>query len=407
MSKPRKWKPLNPQEWILIVLALILVVITGILVLREDLLPQQEADKVKLEAVTEPSPTASPAPSANRPAASGESTESTAEGNAKLRVALEHLTRTGNDLSQNILPGQVKKLDRMSRELLEKQVEAGNRETVIPQAEGGVEEAFTIPEEELYAPQEEPLPQVAQPAQPTNQPSQAAPVSPLEVSASETEKVVTGPTSPPPLKNRPTEAPGPTSPAPLKAGQESMVGSPPALEGPKNNQARNTQLAAPYDPAINPTVLPTKEELIAVQKEIFEMINRDRRAAGIAPLAYDGTLQQIANIRSQELSVYYSSTHIKPNGVYALTWIAGNYGANYGVGENIGWMDNVSLCNAERIYQAFYNSGKGHKEIMMHPILSRGAISVYCVPGPVADNNSGKPNPTNVGRIFICMNFGN
>lgn len=199
-----------------------------------------------------------------------------------------------------------------------------------------------------------------------------------------------------PQANAPSQLPNQYAPAP-PVNQNPGEASPTA-----NTYAPDGNL----DPQKSPTTMPSAQEINQVEASIFAMINSAREAAGLHTLQLNGTIQAIADHRAIELSQYYHPKHYRADGSHALNWIAVNWGANYGMGENIGWIDNVRSLNAKVIFDAFYNSGKGHREIMLHPDIYIGGVGIYCVPGPVADNNTGSPNDTNKGRIFICMNFG-
>ncbi|MDO5016300.1 MAG: CAP domain-containing protein [Eubacteriales bacterium] len=201
----------------------------------------------------------------------------------------------------------------------------------------------------------------------------------------------------------------PTAPQQSGNAQPTNMYAPAPPSSPDQGEEPQGPVYAPpadQNPATNPTVMPTSQQIAQVQAEVMAKINAARVAAGIPALQANSTIQGIANFRAQELSTYYHPKHYRADGSYALTWIANNWGGKYGIGENIGWIDNISSLNANTIFKAFYNSGKGHREIMLHPSLKIGAVGIYCVPGPVADNNTGSPNETNKGRIFISMNFG-
>ena len=65
-------------------------------------------------------------------------------------------------------------------------------------------------------------------------------------------------------------------------------------------------------------------------------------------------------------------------------------GETYAAGENIANFGSISRLDAAYIYNSFFNSGKGHREIMNNARNVRGAVGVY-----VAGNH-----------IYVVMNFG-
>lgn len=128
----------------------------------------------------------------------------------------------------------------------------------------------------------------------------------------------------------------------------------------------------------------------AVKNNIFSMINAGRANAGLSAISWDPTMQAISNQRAVDLSQYYG--HNRPDGTSWYNWINAMYGGGetYAAGENIANFGSVSRLDAAYIYNSFFNSGKGHREIMNNARNVRGAVGVY-----VAGNH-----------IYVVMNFG-
>ncbi len=218
----------------------------------------------------------------------------------------------------------------------------------------------------------------------------------------------TGPTSPPPGNySDNTGGTGPTSPPP--GSYSDNTGGTGPTSPPPGSQIPGTP-QTPHDPSSEspapaPGVIPSAAEISAMQSSVLQMINAQRAAAGLSSLSHDSTLQAIASQRAYELSLYYHPGHLRPDGSFALSWISANYGNQYAQGENIARYDRLSRMNANFIFSTFNNSGKGHREIMMNPNITKGAIGIYCVNGPVPDIDTGEM--VNVGgRFFVSMNFG-
>ena len=128
----------------------------------------------------------------------------------------------------------------------------------------------------------------------------------------------------------------------------------------------------------------------AVKNNIFSMINAGRANAGLSAISWDPTMQAISNQRAVDLSQYYG--HNRPDGTSWYNWINAMYGGGetYAAGENIANFGSISRLDAAYIYNSFFNSGKGHREIMNNARNVRGAVGVY-----VAGNH-----------IYVVMNFG-
>ena len=147
----------------------------------------------------------------------------------------------------------------------------------------------------------------------------------------------------------------------------------------------------------------------SIASQIMSYINQARTDAGLNALETDGTIQAIADMRAQELSVYYHAgylVHYRPDGSSALDWIASIYGWTYAQAENIGWYDSSAKLDAWYLFSKFYNS-PDHYNNLMNPSFNLGAVSIYTVSGPgIPDNGTGSSSPDTDLRIFVCMNFG-
>ena len=96
------------------------------------------------------------------------------------------------------------------------------------------------------------------------------------------------------------------------------------------------------------------EELYDEAYKILEIVNAERKASGVSPLAMDVTLMQGAMKRSAELSIYYS--HTRPNGTSCFSIEEISQMKYYSAGENIA----VNYSNATSVMNGWMNS-PGHK----------------------------------------------
>lgn len=114
------------------------------------------------------------------------------------------------------------------------------------------------------------------------------------------------------------------APAPVVA-RPAPAANPPAtapITAPAAPAAAPAPVAAPVAPAPAPV---TAAALSAREIGLFQAMNRERIANGLAPLQASGTLLPIARARSEDMSVNGYFAHFSPSGesVYTLTAAAG------------------------------------------------------------------------------------
>lgn len=419
MSFLRKMKPHSTAEWLLLVLLVVMVVATAALLITQPFLNNQE--DVHLRAI--------------------ESSRESETPSDLLMATEEQVTDQAEDTSgQKIqaLTDHMKLIASYNKDFVTKQVNpilrnlrtAQNEEPTVAETlplPGGLSVPDTNDQAWVTEAPSEAAPSETQPAYtgPTSPP-------PLDPNASQNQDQPTGETSPPPLapSSEPqNQVPRETSPPPLSQSNNTQVTSPPPLDQPGNNQAgsppASNQVPGQTSPppgsvsaqATSPaaqagqsgsTVMPGPEKIAQVQGGVVQMINAARAQAGLGQLSNPGVMQTISAQRAGELSVRYHAapnTHYRPDGSNALVYIANTYGGQYAMGECVAWFDNVSRLSAEMIFEAFMNSPP-HRAIIMNAGVGSIGVGVYCVPGPVPDNNTGEPNDSLVGRFFVSLNFG-
>src|SRR6187399_2087716 len=57
----------------------------------------------------------------------------------------------------------------------------------------------------------------------------------------------------------------------------------------------------------------TNPEITKLEHQMFELLNRDRRAAGLGPLKYDEDLAAVARYQSQDMRDHKFFDHVSPN----------------------------------------------------------------------------------------------
>ncbi|MDD7400968.1 MAG: CAP domain-containing protein [Eubacteriales bacterium] len=405
-------KPHSAGEWLLIGLLAVMVVATAVLFITQPFLRDQ--DEVRLQAI-ENSSLSSEATEALAMATTGATSPTTPD-------------RAGQNLQA--LTDRMKLMASYNGDFVQKQVNPILRNLRSGQAEE------SLPEETLALPGGLAVPD-------TNSQTWIGQTPPAETQASETQPVYTGPTSPPPLTpqasqagqvtgetspppldpNRQTQPQqvGETSPPPLPPGASSPAASPAPNPAPGPNTLPGQTSPPPGAPSpqqtspvpkpgqAGSTVLPGPEVIAQVQGSVVQLINGARAQAGLGQLSNPGIMQTISSQRAGELSVHYHAapnTHYRPDGSNALVYIANTYGGQYAMGECVAWFDNVGRLSAQLIFDAFMNSPP-HRAIIMNAGVGSIGVGVYCVPGPVPDNNTGEPNDSLVGRFFVSLNFGN
>lgn len=252
---------------------------------------------------------------------------------------------------------------------------------------------FAVGGLEIGLQDEAPLPPAVQEEVPTEAPTNPpiyAPTAPPAPSQEQNTSPAYAPTAPPSPEGVPTSpAPAPSivmptqaSEAPTSPQENSYAPAPPAGNNPAGDNPGGN----------NPSSNASPQDVATAEAGVLALINEYRAASGLRTLSSNGTIKGICNTRAAEISSFYHSGHLRADGSFALNWITNNWGSQYAQGENIGYLSGIHRLNANTIFNAFYNSGKGHREIMMNPNISIGAVSLYV--------------STDQNRIYVCMNFG-
>ena len=141
----------------------------------------------------------------------------------------------------------------------------------------------------------------------------------------------------------------------------------------------NSEITIPTDASKTEQIIP--EEL---QKQIFELTNKQRVAYELPELTYNTALQTAADIRAKEISESFS--HTRPNGTNCDTVVSD---IDYFVtGENLIMADNP-IATAEKMMDSWMNS-QGHKDNILLADFESMAVGIY-----------EKDNVTYAVQIFI------
>lgn len=139
-------------------------------------------------------------------------------------------------------------------------------------------------------------------------------------------------------------------------------------------------------------VVPEPADVSEMAREFLELLNSEREKAGICALVTGPVIQEMAQIRAEELPTRFD--HIRPDGLSYLsicteysygipTGYYGTYatGEQYEIyyrenaGETVGRMDST---HPEVMIESFRNSA-GHWRVLMDPTLGAVGVAVFAV----------------------------
>ena len=139
-------------------------------------------------------------------------------------------------------------------------------------------------------------------------------------------------------------------------------------------------------------VVPEPADVSEMAREFLELLNSEREKAGICTLVTGPVIQEMAQIRAEELPTRFD--HTRPNGLSYLsicteygygipTGYYGTYatGEQYEIyyrenaGETVGRMDST---HPEVMIESFRNSA-GHWRVLMDPTLGAVGVAVFAV----------------------------
>lgn len=131
-------------------------------------------------------------------------------------------------------------------------------------------------------------------------------------------------------------------------------------------------------PVDKPTQQPTSNFMDKVEEEIFNIVNKERVNAGLAPLSYNNTMEKYARIKSKDMGDNNYFSHEDLNGNLITTQMK-NDGVSYKAwGENIAWISGA--LNATEIASKFMNNwmnSSGHRANILSTNFDSIGIGVY------------------------------
>lgn len=105
-------------------------------------------------------------------------------------------------------------------------------------------------------------------------------------------------------------------------------------------------------------------------KEVADLVNQERAAAGLAPLSVDLSVQSAAQVRAKEQTVSFS--HTRPNGSSCFTALT-EAGVSYRTaGENIAWGQKTP----QQVMQVWMNSSS-HKANILGANFTKIGVGCY------------------------------
>lgn len=110
------------------------------------------------------------------------------------------------------------------------------------------------------------------------------------------------------------------------------------------------------------------------QQEVVDLINKERKAAGLSPLQNSSTIEKAAYQRAKEIERVFS--HTRPNGTSCFTVLDENNIAYRAAGENIAY----GQSTPKAVMDAWMNS-EGHRKNILSSSFGKVGIGYYVVNG--------------------------
>lgn len=116
---------------------------------------------------------------------------------------------------------------------------------------------------------------------------------------------------------------------------------------------------------------PTQVLCDQMENQVFDIINAERKKAGVSTINRLTVLDEVSDVRSKELVTLFS--HTRPNGGSFFT-IYDDIGMDYAhIGENVA----SGQVTAEEVMTSFMNS-PGHRQNILDPKYKSVGLSCYC-----------------------------
>lgn len=147
-------------------------------------------------------------------------------------------------------------------------------------------------------------------------------------------------------------------------------------ENQKENQTSPSQPSltkpqnpSPAEPITSQPEAPSSKYIDSYAKEVLNLVNEERKKAGLEPLIWDAQLAAAANIRAKEIAVSFS--HTRPDGSSCFSAV-GNMNDYMTLGENIayGYQSSTSVMNG-------WMNSQGHRENILNSSFTCLGVSCY------------------------------
>ena len=121
---------------------------------------------------------------------------------------------------------------------------------------------------------------------------------------------------------------------------------------------------APLSAAATTTTAPTAADISAAELAELNLLNQDRRNAGLVPLHADARLMAIARARSQDMVANNYFSHTQPNGQNVFDILTAQHITWYNAGEIIAW-NNYPMDLTAGVANSQWMGSPGHHALIV------------------------------------------
>jgi uncharacterized protein YkwD len=137
-------------------------------------------------------------------------------------------------------------------------------------------------------------------------------------------------------------------------------------------------IVAPATASANDLTISQAEQLMV------DLLNANRKAAGLVPVRTDSRLMDIARARSTDMAKKHYFSHTQPDGRNVFDILSANHITWYGAGEIIAWNNYPTLELSTHNADSQWMNSPGHKAIVLSSTLN------YVGVGLAIDASNGK-----------------
>ena len=172
-------------------------------------------------------------------------------------------------------------------------------------------------------------------------------------------------------KSQPTVAASPTAPAPTQTSVVEAPVSNPATTAQPTDTAPAPQPTQPAPQPTQPAPAPQPSAAMdPLAQQLFDDMNAQRVASGLAPMHANATLVTIANVRAQDMVDHNYFAHVNPGTGDDVFTLLDRYGVNYTLaGENLATNALSGSASVQRASESMSNSPV-HRGHMLSPTFT-------------------------------------